>query len=350
MKKLFILIFSVSLLAVSCNFGEEVKVGIIKTANGGVDWQSANRVKDVEQDLLERSISELKYNNSGDRLFASSFNSGLYSSEDAAENWKVELVGIPIYDFAFHPSDDQTIYAAVHLSDRGRVFATRDGAKSWTEVYSDAGEGNPVRAVAINPNNPSELIIGTGKGTIIGSQDSGATWRLLQTYNDRINRIYWTTDKIYIVAQKTGVLMSQNGGLNFDLITRNLRANNNTGNQNEIFGFGSNVNDHRRLAINPFNSENLLLTTNRGLYASQNGGNTWNYVTMPFRQQDASPFAVAFAPSTDNVVYVSSGAVILKSTSGGVNWTSSDTGTNGLVTSILVSNKLPQLAFAGVSQ
>ncbi|HMR55460.1 MAG TPA: hypothetical protein PKD34_02600, partial [Candidatus Doudnabacteria bacterium] len=208
MKKLFLLIFSVSLLAASCNFGEDVKVGIIKTANGGVDWQSANTVKDTDKDLLQRSISELKYNNSGDKLFASSFNSGLYSSEDAAENWNGELVGIPIYDFAFHPFDDQLIYVAVHLSDRGRVFATRDGAKSWTEIYSDAGEGNPVRAIAVNPNNPSEIMIGTGKGTIILSQDAGETWRLLQTYNDRINRIYWKTDKIYIVAQKTGVLMS----------------------------------------------------------------------------------------------------------------------------------------------
>lgn len=350
MKKLVIVFFSVLLLAASCNFGKDVKVGIIKTANGGIDWQGANTIKDVEKDLLRYSISELKYNNAGDKLYAASFNGGLYSSDDAAENWKGELVGIPIYDFAFHPFDDQVIYVAAYLSDRGRVFVTRDGAKSWTEIYSDSGQGNPVRAIAVNPNNPTELLIGTGKGTVIISQDAGASWRLLQTYNDRINRIYWTTEKIYIVAQQTGLLMSQNGGLNFDLLTKNMRVGAPTGNQTEIFDFGSSVTDYRRLAINPFNRENLLLTTNRGLFSSQNGGSTWNYVTMPFRQQDASVFAVAFAPSSANVVYVSSGAVILKSTDGGVNWTSSDTKTNGLVTSILVSNNLPQLAFAGVSE
>ncbi len=152
---------------------------------------------------------------------------------------------------------------------------------------------------------------------------------------------------MHVVLQRTGVYRSNDGGRSFSRLTSNLRL---PGTGDDTIGFGSNITDFRQLAIDPFNSSSLLVTTNRGLFRSSDGGNTWNYATMPFRQQDAAPFAVTFAPSTSNVIYVSSGAVILKSTDGGTSWTSSDTGTNGLVTTILVSPDLPQLAFAGVSE
>lgn len=347
MKKVFLAIIALSWLAASCSFGSSAKVGIIKTANGGVDWQSANKIVNADKTLLERSISQMHYNGAGDKIYASSYSGGLYSSDDAGENWTEVLGNIPLYDFVFDPYDDQIIYAAAYLSGKGRVFVTRDGTKSWTEIYSDAGDGNPVRAIGINPNNSSDLLIGTGKGSLIRSYDSGESWELAESLSDRINRIYWTENGLYVVAQKKGLYRSETGGSNFDHLTAKLRT---PARENNFFSYGGRPSDYRQLAINPNDSENLFITTNRGLYRSDNGGRTWNYATMPFRQQDASPFAIAFASSGEEVIYASSGSVILKSVDGGNSWTSSDTGTNGLVTSILVSRNLPQLAFAGVSE
>lgn len=347
MKKFFVLVFAISLLAASCNFSESASVGIVKTANGGVDWQGANRIVNTEKSLLEKSISMLKYNNAGDKLYASSYNGGLYSSDDAGENWTEVLGNVPLYDFVFNPFDNQIIYAAAYLSERGRVFVTRDGGSSWNEIYSDAGEGNPVRAIAINPFSPTEIIIGTGKGSVVFSSDSGTSWQLSTTLRERINRIYWTEQSLYVIGQETGLYKSSNGGRSFDRLTERLRVDRD---DSEIFLYGSRPNDYRQLAINPNNPDNLYLTTNRGMFESNNGGNSWNYVNMPFRQQDASPFAVAFAQTGEEVLYASSGEVIMKTVDGGRNWTSSDTGTNGLVTVIVVSKNLAQIAFAGVSE
>jgi len=346
MKKTFCAILAVSLLAVSCGFGQDARVGIVKTANGGVDWQFANKIAGTEKTLLQRSISQMRFNAAGDKIFASSFDSGLFSSDDAGENWVEELSGVALFDFVIHPYDSQVMYAAAYLSERGRLFATRDGGRSWTEVYSDAAAGNPVRAVAINPANPNEVIIGTGKGSVILSTDAGSTWRLVEDYSNRINRIVWDTSALYVVAQRSGIYKSVFGGP-LQRVTENVRA---PSDAQDFFGMGGQVNDFRQIAINPFNTDNLMITTNQGLFISNNGGMSWDYATMPFRQQDAAPFAVSFAPSSGNVVYVSSGSVIFKSTDGGSTWTASDTGTNGLVTTILISRDLPQLAFAGVSQ
>lgn len=349
MNKVLIAVLSIVLLAASCNVRSEAKVGIVKTANGGVDWQPANKVVGSDQTLLARSISQLKFNPSEDKIYASSFTGGLYYSEDGAESWNGFLGGIPIYDFVFNPYDENIIYASSYLSDRGRLLVSKDAGKSWNEIYSDANTKNPVRAVALNPNNPDEILIGLGKGALIKSDDNGASWHLLQNYNDRINRIVWENNDLYVIVKGTGVFKSNDNGTSFSQITRNLKVPRSDNNK-QTFSFRGSINDYRQLAIDPSDSNHLLITTNRGLFESSDSGNSWEYVELPFRSQDVSPFAVAFADSSETVVYVSIGSVILKSIDGGSNWSSSDTKTNGLVSSILVSPDLPQLTFAGVSQ
>ncbi len=352
MKKIIICLIAISLMGASCTFGKkEAKVGIVKTANGGVDWQPANKIVNNEKSLLTRSISQLKFSNNGEKIFASSFDGGLYSSEDAGENWQEVLGGVVIYDFAINPIDDQNMYAASYLGDRGRLITTKDGGKSWTEVYSDAGAKNPVRTVAINPSNPSEVVIGLGKGSLIKSLDSGSSWQLINNYNDRINRIYWqSTSEMYVLVQKTGLFRSNDSGLSFTQISKSLPTNNNIDRSRTIIYSAASIKDYRQLAIDSSNSNSLWLTTNRGLFHSFDSGTTWNYVSMPFRQQDASPFAVSVANNSGSVIYVSSNSIIYKSIDGGSSWSSSNTNTNGLVNLILISRDLSQLAFAGVSR
>lgn len=353
MKRILFLILALPLLAVSCDIpfpggASAAKVGIVKTSNGGVDWQGANKIKDTDQTLLNLSISQMKFNGLSDLIYASSYNGGLYSSDDAAENWKEVLGGVTIYDFVLNPDDENTIYAAAYLGDRGRVLHTSDGGKSWNEVYSDAGTKNAVRAITLDPNDPQSIYIGTDKGLLIHSSDGGLTWQLRQTFTGRINSVVYTDQGMYIVVKTKGVYLSTNSGRDVELLTGKVRVVANQG----VTGLTSNSkpSDFRQLVADPVDSQFLLLSTNLGLFKTEDGGRNWNYVSMPYRRQDASPFAIAFAPSSDDVIYVSSNSVILKSLDRGRNWTSSDTGTNGLVSVILVSPDLPQLAFAGVSK
>ncbi len=350
MTKLTIALLSIALLAASCNVASTKQVGIVKTANGGVDWQPANKITGTDQTLLQTSISLMKFNPSGTRMYASSYSGGLYYSEDAGENWNGYLPGIPVYDFVFNPNDENVIYASVYLSGRGRLLASRDGGKSWNEIYSDVNSKNPVRAVAVNPNNTDEILIGLARGGLIKSEDNGQSWHLLQNYNDRVNKIVWENNDLYVIVKGTGVFKSTDSGASFAQVTRNLRVPSTTNNNRSFSYLSTSINDYRQMAIDPNNSDHLLVTTNRGLFESFDAAASWTYIDLPFRRQDTMPFAVAIADSSDMVMYVSIGSVILKSIDGGSNWSSSDTKTNGLVSTLLISPDLPQLAFAGVSE
>jgi hypothetical protein len=118
------------------------------------------------------------------------------------------------------------IYAAGIFDERGRVLATRDGGKSWVEVFNEATTNNPVRSIALNPANPNEIVIGLASGAVIKSEDSGNNWRLLQNYGDRINRIRWQ-ESLYVLTRTKGLYQSSDGGASFRNITNSILPSNN---------------------------------------------------------------------------------------------------------------------------
>lgn len=344
-KYLLLTLCLLSLTSASCSLFTTPTAGIMRTSNGGVDWQTANKLKDSTNSLLNLSVSKLAFDPQGsDVIYASAFNAGIFASRDGASTWEEVLGQIPVMDFAIHPNDNQTIYAAGYFEERGRALVTRDGGKSWNAIYTAATSNSAVRAIALNPSRPEQVAIGMAQGELILSDDGGATWRLAQSYNDRINRIIWNYDGIYVVVKGTGISKSIDNGNSFQLITSNLQS---TGNTSTLSIFGNSVSSFNQLAVSQSNPATMYMTTNLGLYRSTTAGNSWTFVSMPLRQSALAPVAVVIAPSSDNVVYVSAGTVVYKSVDGGNSWSASDTGAGKLVNALLVDPSLPQVAYAG---
>ncbi len=345
--KIVIVISILCLLAASCNLLSKTTAGILKTSNGGVDWQGSNKVKgDPEKQISGLSISKLEFDPRGpDVLYAGAFNAGLYTSKDGGESWEELLGQIPVIDFAVSPIDNQKIFVAGFYEDRARALATQDGGKSWNEIYSEGINGTSARAIAINPSDTRQVLLGLSSGELIASNDSGATWKLVQNYNDRINKILWRTEGVYIVVRGTGVFKSSDNGNSFQQITATLRpVNSGVG----FSIFGDSVSTYNQISVSPLNPNLIYVTTGSGLFRSTNGGGSWTFVSMPLRQTDLAPTSVAIAPSSDSVVYVGAGSNIYKTTDGGETWLATDTGTNNLINALLVSPDLPTVAYAGV--
>lgn len=346
MKKIIILtICLLSLTSASCDLLSTPASGVMRTSNGGVDWQASNKLKDGTGSIINLSISKLSFDPQGsDALYASSYNSGIYSSRDGASSWEQILGQIPVMDFVIHPNDNQTIYAGGYFEERGRALVTRDGGKSWNAIYTAASSNSAVRAIALNPSSPEQIAIGMAQGELIMSNDAGATWRLVQSYNDRINKIIWTSEGIYVVVKATGIFKSIDNGNTFQLITSNLQS---PGNTSSLSIFGDSVTSFNQLAISQSNPGTMYMTTNLGLYRSINSGSSWSFVPMPLRQESVTSQAVAIAPGSDNTVYVSAGAIIYKTADGGNTWSASESGAGELVSALLVDPNLPQVAYAG---
>ncbi len=182
-----IILTSILLLSASCVPFTETKVaGVIKTTNGGIDWQTANKIKDSEENLSGVSVSVLGFDPGNEqRLLMASYSDGLFKSDNSAETWERILSKISVYDFVISPENSDTIYAAGFFADHGKALVTRDGGKAWVEIYSEASTQNAVRAIAMNPQNSSEIIIGMTSGNVIKSSDGGTTWKVLTNFDLR---------------------------------------------------------------------------------------------------------------------------------------------------------------------
>lgn len=346
--KLGLAVASVMLLSASCNlFGPTVTAGVVKTTNGGADWQFANKVKDQQTSIGGLSISRIAYDpHKPERVFVSSYNNGVFVSEDGGNSWTRILERFLVYDFALDPNNSDVIYAAGAYADHGRVLVTKDGGKSWVEIYNEASLQNPVRNIAVNPANGQEVVVGLNSGTLIKSTNGGMNWALLESYSDRINDLEWQRGNLYVVVRNSGVFRSTDGGQNFANIILNLLPSSGSSFRELISPAG--VASFNRIAVSSGNSDIVYLTTSTGVFRTFTGGAEWTFTPLPVNISSLQALPITLAPTSDNVVYTSVGPTIYKTSDSGSTWQAGNPHSSGIVNAIAVHPQLPQQALAGI--
>ncbi len=155
--------------------------GIHKSLDGGKTWKELN--KGLPAKPFGRVALALAPSAPANLLaIVESAETGLYISADGGENWKqqsatMNVVSRPFYfsTLVVDPKDPKRVYRPAFIfsysSDGGYSFADASGDGGW--VHSDH------HALWINPNNTSQMYLGTDGGVYM-SNDRGATWIFLQ--------------------------------------------------------------------------------------------------------------------------------------------------------------------------
>lgn len=347
-NKTIILISSIFLLSASCNFFKApVAAGIAKTVNGGADWQFSNAIKDDKSlSLSGLNISKLDFDPQNHEIvYAGSFDGGLYKYESAANSWTKILSKIYVYDFAIHPFDSKIIYAAGIYGGKGRMLKTMDAGASWQDVYVDASDQNPVRAVALNPALPNQMAIGTESGSVIKSADGGQSWQLAKNFSDRVNRILWQSGGIYVMLKTKGLFRAQNFTDSFNELTASLT---NPPEAGSYFITASPIESFSQVFVDFVSSGLIYITTNIGPYKTVDDGKTWTKVALPVKSGLSYARAIAVSRSSSNVVFTSVDSTVYKSVDGGNAWQTQSIATTGLINYILIDPVLPQIVYAGI--
>ncbi len=201
---------------------------------------------------------------------------------------------------AVHPSQPNTIYAGAAA---GGLFKSTNLGGSWSPIFDAVGT-YAIGSIAIRPDNPSVLFVGTGEATVaidmyegVGiykSSDAGATWSFLGLPNSGV------IGKMIIDPLRPDTMYAAVLGRTFG------------------FRFGTNK------------------STERGVYRSIDAGTTWQRVL--YLNDSTGCIDVALHPSTGTLFaalyypYNSSDNAIWKSSNNGDTWTLIS-GTGGLPTS-----------------
>lgn len=230
--------------------------------------------------------------------------SGIYKSEDGGEGWVKDSSEFKnVRDVEINPSDTNEIYIPATVNGVGKIMKTTDGAKTWSEVFTQRTQEGSVFTVAMNPRRPTELFAGDSGGALYKTSDAGATWKTVLWEKSGINVIKFdsiNSDKLYFVTTKSGARRSDDGGNNFvDIESKGTIYN---------------------LIPHPYKEGIVYLSDNSGLHKSADGGATLIPINTLVRPKSISSKGIAIDPKNDKIIYFISGRAIYKTENGGESW------------------------------
>ncbi|MFC2155101.1 glycosyl hydrolase, partial [Acidobacteriota bacterium] len=224
-----------------------------------------------------------------------------------------------IADIVIHPEDNNTWYVAVGS---GGVWKTTNSGITWKPIF-DSQSSYSIGCVAVAPNNPHVIWVGTGENVggrhvgygdgIYRSEDAGTTWKnmgLKESFH--ISKIIIHPDNsniLWVAAQgsqwskggQRGLYKSKDKGKNWKQVLGD----------NEWVGVTDIVIDPRdpnRLYAATWQRHRSVAAYMGGgpgtaIYCSIDGGDNWKKLTNGLPKSDMGKIGLAISPQKPDVVY-----------------------------------------------
>ena len=226
-------------------------------------------------------------------------------------------IGGRIRAVAISPNDPKKIWIG---SVSGGIWASADAGQSWKSI-NDFMASVAVSTIIIDPVNPKVMYAGTGEGFfhrgfvrglgVFKSLDEGKTWQPLAATDPKTDKGWYYVNrlamhpkntKIILAATRGGVFRSSDGGKKWTKVSKYRTLD---------------------LDFDPNDPNTVIAGTIQGhTLLSRDSGVTWKLMKI-WSVKDRGRVEVAFAPSAKGVVYASVDeklGTILRSTDGGATW------------------------------
>ncbi len=224
-----------------------------------------------------------------------------------------------IADIAIHPDDNNLWYVAVGS---GGVWKTKNAGTTWQPIFDNQGSYS-IGCVAIDPNNPHVIWVGTGENVggrhvgygdgIYRSQDDGATWENMGLkescqiskiiIHPENSNIIWVAAQgmLWTKSRERGLFKTKDGGITWKKVLGD----------NEWTG----VTD---IVIDPRDSDCLYAATwqrhrnvaaymgggpGSGIHKSTDGGETWKRLNKGLPTSNMGKIGLAISPQNPDVLY-----------------------------------------------
>lgn len=237
-----------------------------------------------------------------------------------------------VHGIAIDPNNPNILYIGTH---HGLVQYSKD--KKWSWVGEDRSD---YMGFAAHPTD-SHRLYSSGHphtGGNLGfrvTEDYGETWQVLSKSGVDFHALAISPSNPNLIygwaaSGERGFLVSNNGGKNWKSITP-------VGLENGVYS----------LTVNPQNPEQIFATTQGGLYQSSNGGQNWKLIPGT---DTALIIGLALIPDNNNIKMVGyrlldSDPGIYQSLDEGKTWEKLGTGTQGVILYLTTNPKNPNIIY-----
>lgn len=314
--------------------------GVFKSTDGGGSWIPARGgltylpIRSLAVDPVDPRV-----------LYAGTDFEGIWKSTDGGGSWSFSGDGLDegmvVFNIVVDPEDPDVVYAGLAGGVAfviGNVFRSDDGGESWTAVnrgMAPPGEefSNGVRALALDPDDPSTVWAGTTYEGVFRSANAGADW---EAVNDGVPTLpnsdfLAAVNALAVDHHRSGRALAVIGGDLFELA--GSEGWQQISPPYVALGFGSS-----QLVVHPVDDERLYATGGVfGLSVSEDGGASWEDLRTGCDR-------VAVDPAAVDTLYCTHGADgdlvggVHRSTDGGQSWSERTLGIDAVSVSVVAAD------------
>lgn len=302
--------------------------GVFKSSNGGMSWSA------VSNGLTQAYVRALAIDPlTPSTIYSGTFYGGVFKSANSGMNWSAvnnELNASYIPAVAIDTQMPGTIYATAYGVG---VFKSIDGGTNWNAVNNGL-ENASLYTLAIDPQTP-RTIYGSAGNVVFKSTNGGGSWSAFNIglpTDDVLELVIdpLTPSTLYAGTRSSGIFKSTNSGESWSAVSNGLTNLSITA-----------------LAVDPLTPSTLYTGTQYGaLFKSTNGGGSWSVVNNGL----ATVTELAIDPHTPTTIYAATfsgweiGTGMVKSTDGGVNWSSLLS--NKIILALIIDPQSPNIVYA----
>lgn len=283
-------------------------------------------------------------------LYLASFEKGLYYTYNIAKGWN-PVAGLPtatINDVKVDPKNKCIIYAAIS----NRLYRSSDCSRTWSQIYFDNNTGVSVNTVVVDHYNSKNLYIGTSRGEIIKSIDSGESWRTIQRLQEGVSRLIISP----LDSRLLFVATSKNNIYTFTSNTDTNVANAANIDANFLISDWTDLND----VLKEYNlgtsfkdvvvctkDGTMFLATEKFFLRSKDNGLSWESIKLIQPETAAIINAIAVDPQNSNNLYYVTNTTFFRSSDAGVTWTTKKLPTMRAGRELLIDFNNPNVIYLG---
>jgi len=271
-------------------------------------------------------------------IYVTTESHGIFYTHDGAESWQQvkDFKSDTIRSLAIDPEFRCSLYVVKE----NKLFKSDDCGRFWKNIYFHQNSDVILTDVIIDHEDNSDIYIVTSSGEVVKSINGGQSWftshradkgpfidLLMDPYDSRV---------VYAATLDRGIYKTINSGLSWESLGAGLSSYS-----------GSHV--YRDLIIEQDATSSLLFISKFGMLRSQNAGESWEVVELVPAPKATTIYAMAIDPRDSDNIYYTTRDTLLKSTDGGVSWSSQSLSFSKASARMLVDSKNSNILYIGTT-